>query len=290
VIENSNGAAIIGNSPQRPALAPRMRGTRESFQLAVVATLSGAGSPISTAISVVTRCLAVLYIGSITDNGRVTGTVPAPQLVIFDLDGTLTDSAEGIVASFLHALTHIGAPVPEGDLAARIVGPPMDDTFRAMGLGGQAEEAFAAFRAEYGSRGWAMNTLFDGIAPLLADLRAADIRLAVATSKLEPTARRILAHFGLDHHFEVVAGASPDGSRKTKVEVLAHALDQLQPLPERVLMVGDRSHDVDGAAAHGIDTVVVGWGYGQHDFGNGFTTTGVTHAATIDELRRALGV
>jgi phosphoglycolate phosphatase len=214
----------------------------------------------------------------------------APQLVIFDLDGTLTDSADGIVASFLHALTHIGAPVPEGDLAARIVGPPMEDTFRALLLGDSAEEAIAAFRAEYGARGWAINSLFDGIAPLLADLRAAGVRLAVATSKLEPTAERILAHFGLDQHFEVIAGAAPDGSRKAKVEVLAHALDQLRPLPERVLMVGDRSHDVDGAAAHGIDTVVVGWGYGRADFPDGYSSTGVTHAATIDELRRALGV
>ena len=222
----------------------------------------------------------------------MTGTVStgAPQLVIFDLDGTLTDSAEGIVASFLHALGHIGAPVPDGDLAARIVGPPMEDTFRSMELGESAEEAIAAFRAEYGSTGWAMNSLFDGVTALLADLSAAGVRLAVATSKLEPTAQRILAHFGLDEHFEVIAGASPDGSRKAKVEVLAHALDQLQPLPERVLMVGDRSHDVEGAAEHGIDTVVVGWGYGRADFPDGFSKTGVTHAATIHELRRALGV
>jgi len=200
---------------------------------------------------------------------RTTRPGEASQLVIFDLDGTLTDSAEGIVASFLHALSHVGAAVPEGDLAARIVGPPMDDTFRAMQLGESTDEAIAAFRAEYGARGWAMNTLFDGVAALLADLRAAGVRLAVATSKLEPTARRILAHFELEEHFEVIAGASPDGSRKTKEEVLAHALAQLQPLPERVLMVGDRSHDVDGAATHGIDTVVVGWGYGQADFADG---------------------
>ena len=84
----------------------------------------------------------------------------------------------------------------------------------------------------------------------------------------------------------MIAGASPDGSRKAKVEVLAHALAQLEPLPERVLMVGDRSHDVQGAAAHGIDTVVVGWGYGHADS----HPDGVTRAATIDELRRALGV
>ncbi|MCV7425294.1 HAD-IA family hydrolase [Mycobacterium montefiorense] len=206
--------------------------------------------------------------------------------MIFDLDGTLTDSAEGIVTSFLHALSHVGAPVPEGDLAAWIVGPPMDETFQTMGLGEDADAAFLAFRAEYGARGWAINSLFDGI----ETLRAAGVRLAVATSKLEPTARRILAHFDLDQYFEVIAGACPDGSRSSKEEVLAHALSQLQPLPERVLMVGDRSHDVDGAAAHGIDTVVVGWGYGKADFAEGFAATGVTHAATISELRRALGV
>lgn len=222
----------------------------------------------------------------------VTGSMTRAKadLVIFDLDGTLTDSAAGIVASFRHALTHIGAAIPEGDLAARIVGPPMDETFHAMELDGRADEAFTAFRAEYGSRGWAINSLFDGIAPLLADLRAAGVRLAVATSKLEPTARRILAHFRLDQHFEVIAGASPDGTRKSKTDVLAHALAQLQPLPERVLMVGDRSHDVHGAAAHGIDTVVVGWGYGRDDFTQPFTLTGVTHVETIDELRRVLGV
>ena len=108
-----------------------------------------------------------------------------------------------------------------------------------------------------------MNSLFDGIPQLLSDLRAAGVRLAVATSKAEPTARRILEHFGLDEHFEVIAGASLDGVRSTKAEVVAHALAQLGPLPERVVMVGDRAHDVEGAAAHGIGTVVVDWGYGR---------------------------
>jgi len=229
----------------------------------------------------------------------VTGTVSAspdrqaPQLVIFDLDGTLTDSADGIVSSFRHALGHIGAVVPDGDLASRIVGPPMHHTFSAMGLGIEATDAaIAAYRADYTSRGWAINSLFDGIGPLLADLRAAGVRLAVATSKAEPTARRILAHFGLHEHFEVVAGASVDGTRATKADVLAHALAQLQPLPERVLMVGDRRHDVEGAAAHGIDAVVVGWGYGRADFADTApeTTGGASHVATVAELRRALGV
>jgi phosphoglycolate phosphatase len=222
----------------------------------------------------------------------VTGTVSdpkSPALVIFDLDGTLTDSADGIVASFRHALAHIGAVVPEGDLASRIVGPPMHHTFEAMGLGEHTDAAIAAYRADYTRRGWAINSLYDGIGPLLADLRAAGVRLAVATSKAEPTARRILAHFGLDGHFEVVAGASVDGTRAAKADVLAHALTQLSPLPDRVLMVGDRRHDVDGAAVHGIDAVVVGWGYGQDDFDDE-ASDGAVHVATVDELRKALGV
>jgi HAD superfamily hydrolase (TIGR01549 family) len=213
-----------------------------------------------------------------------------PQLVIFDLDGTLTDSAQGIVSSFRHALGEIGAVVPDGDLASRIVGPPMHHTLREMGLGEDADAAIAAYRADYTARGWAMNRLFDGVDELLADLRAAGVRLAVATSKAEPTARRILAHFGLDEHFEVIAGATIDGSRATKSDVVAHALTQLHPVPDRVLMVGDRSHDVEGAGEHGIETVVVGWGYGRNDFAGPDAVNALAHVATIDGLREVLGV
>lgn len=213
-----------------------------------------------------------------------------PQLVIFDLDGTLTDSAQGIVSSFRHALGEIGAEVPDGDLASRIVGPPMHLTLLSMGLGDHADAAIAAYRADYSTRGWTMNGLFDGIPQLLADLQAAGVRLAVATSKAEPTARRILDHFGLDKHFEVIAGASVDGVRATKTDVLAHALAQLEPLPERVVMVGDRAHDVEGAAAHGIDTVVVDWGYGKADFDGPLATPALAHVATVEDLREVLGV
>jgi len=223
------------------------------------------------------------------DNRSVT-----PELVIFDLDGTLTDSAEGIVSSFRHALGEIGVEVPgpddQADLAGRVVGPPMHHTLTAMGLGDRAEEAVAAYRADYTTRGWAMNSVFDGIPDLLDELRAAGIRLAVATSKAEPVARRILEHFGLEHHFEVIAGASVDGVRATKADVVAHALAQLQPLPERVLMIGDRSHDVEGASAHGIDTVVVEWGYGAGDFTTPEAPIAWKHVATIAELKEALGV
>ncbi|BBZ16046.1 HAD-IA family hydrolase [Mycolicibacterium gadium] len=214
----------------------------------------------------------------------------SPQLVIFDLDGTLTDSAQGIVASFRHALNAVGAVAPEGDLAGMVVGPPMHHTLRDMGLGEQADAAIAAYRQDYLDRGWAMNRPFDGIPALLADLRTAGVRLAVATSKAEPTAVRILTHFGLDGHFEVIAGASVDGLRATKSEVVKRALAQLEPLPDRVLMVGDRSHDVEGAAEHGIDTVVVAWGYGRSDFEGPDAVVPHARVTTVDELRTVLGV
>lgn len=223
------------------------------------------------------------------DSTRRVAPVGRGDLVLFDLDGTLTDSAEGIVASFRHALETVGAPVPEGDLVSRIVGPPMHVTLQQMGLGSCADAAIAAYRADYTARGWSMNRPFDGIPGLLDDLRAGGVRLAVATSKAEPTAQRILAHFDLDGCFEVIAGASTDGVRSAKADVVAHALSCLAPLPQRILMIGDRSHDVEGAAAHGVGTIVVGWGYGHRDFADG-DGGALAHVATVQELREVLGV
>lgn len=223
------------------------------------------------------------------DSTRDVARVGRGDLVIFDLDGTLTDSAEGIVASFRHALHAVGATVPDGDLVSQIVGPPMHITLQKMGLGEQADAAMAAYRADYTTRGWSMNRPFAGIPELLTVLQAAGVRLAVATSKAEPTARRILAHFGLDESFEVIAGASLDGTRSAKSDVVAHALTQLAPVPDRVLMIGDRSHDVEGAAAHGIGTIVVGWGYGRHDFTDD-DQSALAHVAGVDDLREVLGV
>ncbi|RZT16229.1 phosphoglycolate phosphatase-like HAD superfamily hydrolase [Mycobacterium sp. BK558] len=223
------------------------------------------------------------------DSSAGVARVGRGDLVIFDLDGTLTDSAEGIVASFRHALSAVGATVPEGDLVSRIVGPPMLHTLESMGLGERVDDAIAAYRADYTSRGWSMNRPFTGVPGLLADLADAGVRLAVATSKAEPTARRILAHFDLDGRFEVIAGASVDGTRARKADVVAHALDQLAPIPDRVVMIGDRSHDVEGAAAHGIGTIVVDWGYGREDFADG-PSGALAHVDTVDALREVLGV
>ena len=283
----------VGQPGRQPVNQPRrrLRGAHidgevpHSGRCGLVAVVAGGGTGLTGHSTTV----------DVGDNGVVTETLRStvaarPQLVLFDLDGTLTDSAQGIVSSFRHALGEVGAVVPEGDLASRIVGPPMHHTLSEMGLGEHADAAIAAYRADYTTRGWAMNRLFDGIAELLADLQAAGVRLAVATSKAEPTARRILAHFGLDGHFEVIAGASVDGTRATKSDVVAHALAQLRPLPDRVLMVGDRSHDVEGAAEHGIDTVVVGWGYGRQDFADPHGVSASAHVFTIEDLREVLGV
>ncbi len=212
-----------------------------------------------------------------------------PELVIFDLDGTLTDSAAGVLDSFRHALRSVGADVPTGDLVSLVVGPPMSHTMNQLGLGDRATEAVATYRADYTTRGWAMNTLFEGVTELLRDLRLTGVRLAIATSKAEPTARRILEHHGIAHHFDVIAGASVDGQRSAKVDVLARALEQLAPVPNSVVMVGDRAHDVEGAAAHGIATIVVRWGYGQSDFDHTSAEGPAAFVGTIDELREALG-
>ena len=215
-----------------------------------------------------------------------------PALVIFDLDGTLTDSARGIVSSFRHALAEIGEPVPDDpDLAGLVVGPPMHHTLRGMGLGEKADAAIAAYRADYTTRGWVLNQVFDEIPELLADLRSG--RGTAGRRHVEGRAHgeaRSSAHFGLDEHFEVIGGASPDGVRATKADVVAHVLAQLDPLPEHVLMVGDRSHDVEGASHHGIDTVVVEWGYGGRDFDDPEVERPLTQVSTVTALREVLGV
>ncbi|MFD4294467.1 HAD-IA family hydrolase [Rhodococcus sp. NPDC058505] len=189
-------------------------------------------------------------------------------ILLFDLDGTLTDSAPGIVSGFRHALASVGAPEPAGDPTQLILGPPMADTLRGVGLDdATAERALAAYVDRYDRVGWAENAVFDGVADLLDALAAAGARLAVATSKSERFAVRILEHFGLAGHFEVIAGASPDGARRAKADVIEHALRGLGVAAvaggtDGVVMVGDRIHDVQGAAHWGIPTVFVHWGYG----------------------------
>lgn len=195
---------------------------------------------------------------------------PSPTL-LFDLDGTITDSFPGIEASFLHAVDAVGAPTPSKAFTSTIAGPPMIDTLRALGLDeSSAGVALDHFLRRYDRLGWIENSVYPGMTELLARLRADGYRMATATSKGETFTRRILAHFDLDGFFDFVGSADDDGPRRSKVDVIAFTLRGLGIEPVTadrggtpdVLMVGDRAHDVAGAAQFGIPTVAVRWGYG----------------------------
>lgn len=219
---------------------------------------------------------------------------PATTLLV-DLDGTITDSFEGIANSFRHALAAVDAPEPPPEVVRGIAGPPMIDSLLALGLTSEvADEAMAAYRQRYTETGWLENSVFDGMDRVLADLASTGRVLAVATSKNQNTARAILEHFGLASYFQVIAGASDDGSRRQKSDVIEHALNELgitvDPATRHprvpVVMIGDRSHDVDGAARFGIPAILVGWGYSQVGEGRDATWT----VASIADLREVLGV
>ncbi|WP_439029272.1 HAD hydrolase-like protein [Gordonia terrae] len=225
-------------------------------------------------------------------------TPPDPRhpdtVLLVDLDGTITDSFAGIANSFRHALAEVGAAEPDPRVVAGIAGPPMIDTLRALGLEPEtADEAMLAYRERYTDTGWLENSVFDGMDSLLADLDASGRTLAIATSKNETTARKILEHFGLADHFRHIAGASDDGSRRQKSDVIAHAIAQLG-LPTDpdtghvtgpVVMIGDRSHDVHGAAAFGIPAILVRWGYAL----DGEEQDATWAVGSVAELRDVLG-
>lgn len=213
---------------------------------------------------------------------------PATVLLI-DLDGTVTDSYPGITASFRHAVAAVGAPEPTEDFLTGVVGPPLLDSMLAFGFSGDdAVRAVAAYRERYDVTGWLENSVFDGMGALLADLSAGGRTLAIATSKNEEVAERILEHFGLTGHFAFIAGSSADGTRRSKAQVIGRALDVLGLDPEvtPAVMIGDRSHDVDGAASFGLPTIAVGWGYARPGEVDEATWT----VETVPQLREVLGV
>ncbi|GHG44552.1 5'-nucleotidase [Flavimobilis marinus] len=195
-------------------------------------------------------------------------TSPGYDLVLLDLDGTLMNSAPGIVSSIVHTYDHYGVPVPDADTLRRFVGPPITESFLAHGFTAeQLRDVVGTYRADFSVRGMYVNSVFNQITDVLADLREAGVRLAVATSKPEPYARELTARFELDPFLDGVYGASLDEvTRARKGDVIAYALAELdaaQPVParERTLMVGDRHHDVDGAREHGLACLGVSWGY-----------------------------
>lgn len=186
-----------------------------------------------------------------------------PKAVFFDLDGTLTDSGEGIINCATLALEHFGLPVPSREEMGVFVGPPLDQTFIQFGVpADKAQEAIDVFRSRYLVTGKFENAPYPGIHDLLDTLKKQGHRLFVATSKPESTAIEVLNKFELAGFFEQIVGAIMDGSRVHKADVIAYLLS-LIGTPDNILMVGDTEFDVIGAAAHGISTVGVSWGYGK---------------------------
>ncbi len=183
------------------------------------------------------------------------------RLVLFDLDGTLVDSSPGIHAAVRYAAAALGRPEPTARQLRGMVGPPLQDGF-ALILGvpvGDVPRAVAAYRERYAGGALLQATVHDGVPDLLAALRAAGATLAVATSKPEPFAVRLLEHTGLLPAFASVHGATMDGLVRHKDQVVAAAL-AAHPDGRDPVLVGDRSHDVLGAAAHGLPCIGAGWG------------------------------
>ncbi len=192
---------------------------------------------------------------------------PRAVIVIFDLDGTVWDSEEGIVASLQHTFECFDLAVPDRATLTANLGPPLQIMLAELGIPAElVDEATLRYRERYIERGVYEARLYPGIVETLGALRRAGHRLATATSKGEGPTLQMVEHFGLVEHFEVVGAASMDSSAITKEAVLARTLRELgDPEPAGCWMVGDRSYDVTGAALHGISCVGVLWGYGSED-------------------------
>lgn len=186
------------------------------------------------------------------------------DIILFDLDGTLTDSAEGIVNSVVYALENKGIPCSDKQELRRFVGPPLQASFRDYcGFSEEeARDAVRVFREYFTEKGIYENSVYEGVPEMLSSLYKYGFTLAVATSKPEAFAKQILERFDLAKYFTVIAGASMDGTDKPTVIRLA--LSRLHTEPSsRVLMVGDREHDVLGAKEVGISSLGVLYGYGS---------------------------
>lgn len=187
------------------------------------------------------------------------------DVILFDLDGTLTDSGEGVGKGILYALQELGKPEPEPSVLKKYLGPPLWVSFRDFaGLNElEIKKAVELYRKYYDEKGAYENKVYDGIPELLTELLNRNKRLAVATSKVDYAALNILRYFDLDHYFEVIAGGDELGTlRGTKALVIEHALEQLSLCDgTSIVMVGDREHDVHGASEHRLPTIGVTWGY-----------------------------
>ena len=188
------------------------------------------------------------------------------DVILFDLDGTLTDPAIGITNSVMHSLKKYGIEVVDRTELYKFIGPPLHESFEKF-YGFSADEALQAvehYREYYKVKGIYENLVYDGVEDLLIKLNESGKKVILATSKPEIFAREILRYFGLDKYFYYAAGANLDGSRTDKAEVIAYALKAGNVSDKSaVVMVGDREHDIIGANKNGIDSIGVLFGYGN---------------------------
>ncbi|MEE1620192.1 HAD hydrolase-like protein [Zafaria sp. Z1313] len=191
--------------------------------------------------------------------------IPA-RAVLFDLDGTLVDPAGAITGGILHALRRNGIADPGRERLDAMVGPPLAESLLA--LPGMTDallpEVIADYRAEYAARGMAASRVYPGLRGLLSRLRAEGTALAVATSKPEPIALRLLEVQGLLDAVDSVHGTDLEETSHAghgKAPLVAAALQTLGADPAHAVMVGDRSFDVEGAHANGIPCIGVSWGF-----------------------------
>lgn len=208
--------------------------------------------------------------------------------ILFDLDGTLTDSGLGIINSVAYALESMKIDEPDPENLKRFIGPPLYESFsRFYQLNPvDTQAAVDAFRVYFNEKGIFENQLYDGVIPLLENFKQAGKRLAIATSKPEIFAKQILQHFGIAHYFDVIAGASLDSSRIHKAAIITYALNQLGHSSQSTIMVGDREHDIFGAKANQLASIGVLYGYGDRQE---LETAGADHIAkTVDDLQKLL--
>lgn len=187
------------------------------------------------------------------------------NIILFDLDGTLTDSAEGVINACQYMQKKMGMQVWETADLKFIVGPPLMKTFTedfAMDRE-TAEKALVIYREYYTTIGLYENKVYPGIKEMLEDLNAKGKRMAVATSKKEEMASTILEHFGIAKYFEVIGGDKREVGRDNKAKVIDYVLETMQAAKDDVIMVGDRMFDIEGAHAIGIPCIAVEFGYGD---------------------------
>ena len=188
--------------------------------------------------------------------------------ILFDLDGTLTDPAEGITNSVIYALKKMGIAPPERKELLKFIGPPLAQSFeKYFNLSyEQSLKAVDIYREYFAPKGLFENTLFDGVPEMLKSLKKDGNKIVLATSKPTVFANKILKHFNLYDFFDLTVGSNLDGSLTNKAEVITVALERLGNIKkDRAVMVGDRSHDVIGGIKNGLFTVGVTFGYGSEE-------------------------